>query len=262
MNLNSVRLLLNRCLGRETILRVRLLGQPVRVVVTARREIRRLRKMYNEEALVTRIRAYMSADDILYDIGANVGLISLLLAMHPAGQGCRLHCFEPEPRNFRELSRNIELNGLAERVTPHAMALGSSTGEVELFVGGTTGEGCHSIASNERATHAIRVPLGTVDATALATGQPPDVVKIDVEGAEGQVLDGMRETIGANRVREIFLELHTKGAGDRMPDGTPIHDWLVARGYTLAWESERRRERHRHYRLLRPDCALAAQPRS
>lgn len=248
MDLHSLHLLIDRCLRRETVLRASLMGQTILLSVEARREIRRLRNMDREAAFVQRMLAYLSSNDTLYDIGANIGLIGLLLAAHESGKSCRLLCFEPEPRNVRQLRRNIELNGLSGRATAHALALGSRQGEVDLFVRGQTGDGCHSIVSAQGSTKSIRVPLSTVDAMARATGRPPDVVKIDVEGAEGHVLAGMEETIRERRVREIFLELHEKGNGRNMPDGQPLHDWLLARGYRLAWECERRTEHHRHYR--------------
>jgi FkbM family methyltransferase len=249
MMIHHIRFFLNRLQGRETVLNATLVDRPVRVAIDSRRELKRLRKMENERPLVERIWDHLSAGDTIYDIGANIGMVSLLLAKDPAGKECHLHCFEPEPRNFRQLSRNIELNGLTGRMTPHALALGAVEGEVELhLVKDETGSGCHSIAKAERSCRSIRVPLFTADAMVRAEGRPPQVVKIDVEGAEGQVLAGMEETLRSGVVRDIFLEIHDKGDGDKMPNGETIHDWLAARGYALAWSTERSHEQHRHYR--------------
>lgn len=245
--MHYTRFLLNSLLGRETVIATTLLGVPVRLGIEARREIRRAHAIAHEAALVERIWAHLAGGDVVYDVGANIGVISLLMAMCPAGAESRIHSVEPEPRNFRRLTRNIELNGLGERIRPHQLALGATEGEVDLFVRGTAGEGRHSIATQRGATGSIRVPLTTMTAFASANGGPPDVVKIDVEGAEGQVLAGMADLVRNGQPREIFVEIHPKGERDRMPDGKSIQDWLTERGYSMAWENERRSGQHRHY---------------
>ncbi|CAN0493155.1 unnamed protein product, partial [Hapterophycus canaliculatus] len=113
---------------------------------------------------------------------------------------------------------------------------------------GTAGEGRHSIATDKGATDSILVKLSTMSQFAEENGRFPTVVKIDVEGAEGQVLAGMEKLMDNHPPREIFMEIHPKGDGDAMPAGEPIHDWLEARGYTMAWSNKRRSGEHRHYR--------------
>ena len=191
--MDTLRLLINGLLGRETVLETEILGQPLKLVITARRELRRARKMWHETALVERMRATLVEGDVLYDIGANIGLISLLMGLHPQGRRVRIHGFEPEPLNFEHLERNIDVNGLADRVSAHRTALGARDGEVDLFVRGSAGEGRHSIAEERGSTASIRVPLRTATRFAAESGDSPTMIKIDVEGAEGQVLAGFDE---------------------------------------------------------------------
>lgn len=247
--MDTLRLLINGLLGRETVLETEILGQPLKLVITARRELRRARKMWHETALVERMRATLVEGDVLYDIGANIGLISLLMGLHPQGRRVRIHGFEPEPLNFEHLERNIDVNGLADRVSAHRTALGARDGEVDLFVRGSAGEGRHSIAEERGSTASIRVPLRTATRFAAESGDSPTMIKIDVEGAEGQVLAGFDEMMRSAPPRDIFLEIHSKGDRDRMPDDATIHDWLVERGYELIWNASRRSGEHRHYRL-------------
>lgn len=246
--MSYVRFFINRLLRRDTVLACEFQGHPFRLSVAARREIRRAKELNHETALIERILAHLQEGDILYDVGANIGVISLLTALHPSGASSRIHAFEPEPRNFNQLSRNIGLNGLSDRVVPHPLALGASAGEAELYVRGTAGEGRHSMAEARGSTGSIRIPVSTAAAFARESGEPPDIVKIDVEGAEGQVLSGMADLLRERKPRELFMEIHPKGDGDRMPDGGRIHDWLTALGYTLAWDHQRRSGQHRHYR--------------
>lgn len=248
--MDSLRLIVNKMLGRETVLEVDLLGTPLRLAIEARREIRRVRSISKEAALVERMFEFLSNEDVVYDIGANIGLIGLLLARHSEGRASHVHCFEPEPRNFNQLQRNIAENGLTERVSAHQVALAERAGELELFIRGGPGEGRHSTVVPEGSTGSIRVRAETASAFAASVGERPDLVKIDVEGAEGRVLAGMTSLLRdhGHGPREIFMELHDKGDRDLMPDGTPIRAWLAEHGYALAWEFERGQSRHCHYR--------------
>lgn len=246
--MDTLRLLGNRLRGRPTILKVDLLGVPLVLSVRARREIRRAREISAEAALVLRMLDFLAPGDVIYDVGANIGIIGLLLACHPKGRASRVHCFEPEPQNFEQLSRNIAANALGDRVTAHRIALGEREGDVTLFVRGGPGEGRHSVATEQKSKSSIRVPLRTLSAFADDVGESPDLVKIDVEGAEGRVLSGMDEMLRTHGPREIFLELHDKGDEDRMPDGTLIDTWLSEHGFAPVWEFARGRTRHLHYR--------------
>jgi FkbM family methyltransferase len=245
----TLQLLLNRLRRRETITEFEFQGVAFRLSVTTRREVRRARELDHESELLGRIREVIRPGDTLYDVGANIGLITLVTALHPSGASVRIHSFEPEPGNCAHLRRNLELNGLVDRVQAHALALGADKGEAVLHVRGAEGEGRHSIVTDKGSSGSIRVPLTTADEFARSVGDPPDIVKIDVEGAEGRVLRGMESLLQSGRPRELLLEIHAKGDGDLMPDGETIHQWLESRGYVLAWRNLRRSGEHRHYRL-------------
>lgn len=253
MAADTLRLIFNRLIGRPTIVNADLLGQPVKLDITAKRELRRARKISHETDLVIRLREYLRDGDTIYDIGANIGLISLVMALHPSGSNSKVHSFEPEPKNFDQLQKNIALNGLAGRVIPQRLALGSSEGEVQLFIRGTAGEGRHSIAEAKGSTDSISVPLKTATNFARETGDLPTIVKIDVEGAEGQVIVGFEELIGEHPPRDFFMEIHSKGDGDKMPSGETIDAWLTDHGYDLVWSVGRRSGEHRHYRIKDSD---------
>ncbi len=239
----------NRLLGRDTIVRAEHMGISVRLKVGTGRELRRARKVAREALLVDQALGCLREGDVVYDIGANIGVISLMLAMSPAGRNVRIHGFEPEPRNAARFLRNSIINGVSERVSVHQMAVGDSVGEVALFVQGATGEGRHSVATDVGSTGSITVPMTTVAAFAAESDAVPDVLKIDIEGAEGRALAGMSDLLGSGKPREILMEIHRKGDGDRMPGGETIRNWLTTHGYSLVWESERLTEQQCHYHL-------------
>ncbi len=248
--MDTFRLLWNRLRGRETIVEARPLGIPLRLSIRARRELRRIRSISQEAPLIRRIFEFLSEDDVIYDVGSNIGLIALVMALHPKGRSSPVHCFEPEPRNFTQLEGNIRLNGLAGRVFAHRLALSDRPGASELFIRGGAGEGRHSTVAREGSTASIRIKTDSLAAFSGREGGRPDLVKIDVEGAEGRVLEGMGPLLPELAPRELFIELHDKGEGDSTPGGSTVRVWLEARGYALAWESERGRTRHQHYRAV------------
>lgn len=253
--MDSFRFLWNRLRGRATLLDRSPMGVPMRLSVRAGRELRRVRSVPAEAPFLARILESLSGGDVVYDVGANIGLVALVVALDPRGHSCVVHCFEPEPRNFAQLKGNIRLNGVAHRVHPHRLALSDREGETDLYVRGGPGEGRHSTVAREGSTASIRIRTEPLATFAARAGRGPDVVKIDVEGAEGRVLVGMRPLFPARPPRELFLELHDKGEHDAVPGGGTVRAWLERRGYTLAWESERGRSRHQHYRRLAEGCS-------
>lgn len=246
--MNLFRFYLNKLTGKPSVFEFTLLGQSVTLGIAAPREIRRAREIEIESELVQHMRGVLREGDTIFDIGANIGLISILLANGEKGAQSQVYSFEPEPRNFHQLSNNISLNGLVERVHPHQLALGASEGKVDLHIRGSEGEGRHSIATSKGATDAISVELTTMANFCQRENVRPNIIKIDVEGAEGQVLAGMDGLLQDAAPADVFLEVHPKGDGDLMPDGSTIQDWMLARGYELAWNNVRGSGEHRHYR--------------
>lgn len=241
----------NKLTGARTRLDLELAGQSVALSVTARREIRRAHAVHHEIDFIERMCSVLRAGDTVFDIGANIGVITVLLAKQDNGSVRKIYSFEPEPKNYRQLAGNVSINQLQQTVSTHCIALGSTEGEVALHIRGDAGEGRHSISEAKGSTDSITVPLKTCTGFAAETGSAPDLIKIDVEGAEGQVLAGMTELLQSSPPRDIFLEIHSKGDGDKMPDGRTIHQWFLDNDYQMIWNVERRSGEHRQYRSNR-----------
>jgi FkbM family methyltransferase len=122
------------------------------------------------------------------DVGANIGFHTLHFArsVGPTGQ---VHAFEPEPANFEALTRNIAASGF-RHVTPHRAAVAAGSGAAAMHVSAVH-RGDHSLLPIESGRATITVETTSLDAMFLAAGRPVDFVKIDVQGAEVLVLDGM-----------------------------------------------------------------------
>jgi FkbM family methyltransferase len=143
-----------------------------------------------------------SPGQTVVDIGANVGVFSLWAASRIGPTG-RLISAEPHPLSYRYLERNLA--PFAPFARPVQTACGASEGELELhYVPGRL-----SVSSFEprpdRTGH-VRVPVARLDALAATGGiDHVDLLKIDVEGAEEQVIEGAGSLLA--RVRRLVIEI-------------------------------------------------------
>lgn len=131
------------------------------------------------------------------DIGAHVGQYSLIAASHVGTTG-RVHSFEPNPASFARLSANVALNSF-QNVTTHALAVSDCPGEATLYVPQHDNLGEASLQPCMPGMVEQRIRCVTLDEWAqtadLGDEARIDLIKIDVQGLEGKVLRGGRETL-------------------------------------------------------------------
>lgn len=155
------------------------------------------------EAEYRAFRDAVQPGEVALDVGANVGAYTLLLGrwVRPGG---RVFAFEPAGEAFAGLSRHVELNGLGDGVTCVRAAAAATTGTALLAVDGLSG--ANRLASDAGGE---RVETVTLDDFCAREGIHPSFIKIDVEGAELDVLRGARETIRAGGAGlALFVEMH------------------------------------------------------
>ena len=145
--------------------------------------------------------------DHVLDGGAYIGTVALPAAIR-AGVSGRVYCFEPAAENFRKLRRHVEWNRLTQILCfPHALA--ESTGPLELARPWPENKGGHLIRRKGwTSCPREQVPGLAVDEWAEREAIARlDLVKLDVEGCEGHVLRGARQTLKKHRPI-LFLESH------------------------------------------------------
>ena len=105
----------------------------------------RAQESYRREPLTVHwMQTYVQQDDIVYDIGANVGAYSLFLGKIVSTGAGVVYAFEPESSNFHSLNNNIVANGLTGKVIPYPVALGDRLRVGKLFLSSTvTGSALH-----------------------------------------------------------------------------------------------------------------------
>ncbi|MBF6571126.1 MAG: FkbM family methyltransferase [Candidatus Binataceae bacterium] len=153
---------------------------------------------YELEKQATLLR-FVSPGMTIYDIGAQAGIYTLFFSKLSGASG-RVYAFEPCPYEARFLVDHVRMNGLANVKIIQA-AVAERTG----FVGISTGRGsCQNQICDDAAT-ALMVPCINLDTLDLPS---PDLIKIDVEGAESAVLAGAHRVLRETRP-VIFVALHS-----------------------------------------------------
>ena len=162
------------------------------------------------------LEATITAESVLYDVGANIGVYALYAAH--IRRGCtRVLAFEPEALNFARLYRNIFDNDLSATVGALPIAIGkaSSIGRLNLS-GFEAGAARHvAAASAESETRAEWLVAHSLDEVVAMVEPPwsaPTHLKVDVDGPELDVLEGARATLRAPTLRHVLVELSTESA--------------------------------------------------
>jgi FkbM family methyltransferase len=170
------------------------------------------------------------------DVGANVGIMSLAVAA--ACPGLEVLAFEPDAGAAARFRRNLALNPeLARRITLREEAVGDTDGTVRFFPSGDPGS--PELGSLLKHDHAAATPATSARCTRLDSLDPlrqqrADVVKIDVEGAELQVLHGMSGLAPDHWPRVILLEVHgCFHPGHEVALYRSVHSLLTEREYDV-----------------------------
>jgi FkbM family methyltransferase len=153
------------------------------------------------------IARHLSAGQVFYDIGANVGFFTTLAARLVGPQG-QVYGFEPFPASAATARDNAARNGFTHVQIIEA-AVSNFDGEAVFDVSNTitTFRLAKPGEDLEQTAHTIKVPVVRMDGQIAAGLRPPNVVMIDVEGAELEVLEGMRETLLSHRPT-VICEVH------------------------------------------------------
>jgi FkbM family methyltransferase len=162
---------------------------------------------------------------VVYDVGANLGFFSLVAARLVGASEGRVYAFEPAPENAEAIRRNAQLN-LLPNITVIDRAVSSHAGTARLqIVDDQSWSRLEEFGAHPGTEVVLEVETVSIDGL-LDAGElpPPALVKIDVEGAELAVLEGMAKTIAEHRP-VIVCELHGTHAG--FVDAMAEHSYRV-----------------------------------
>lgn len=173
---------------------------------------------------------YIKHGDIVVDVGAHIGYYSLLFS-YMVGKRGLVYAFEPDPKNYDVLLKNLGLNNISN-VIPSIIALSNEKKQKVDFYLTSYITGHHSLAEVEETDEVIKVTQTTID-TYFDDKARVDFVKIDTEGNECDVLEGMGRVIVDNPQIKImceFAENNLKHFGQTLKS---LYNVLIFYGFTV-----------------------------
>ncbi|MBI1388559.1 MAG: FkbM family methyltransferase [bacterium] len=167
---------------------------------------------------------YFGADDVFYDIGANIGLYTLYAGVKAK---CKVISFEPESQNYAKLNQNIFINRLSDLVTPYCLALTDRFSFDRFYLNPSdfSGDGAPAVLAAGGALHSFgetvdyqgeaysplhkqgMIGVALDDLWMKYSFDFPTKIKIDVDGLEGKIIQGGRQTLNDPRLTSLLIEL-------------------------------------------------------
>lgn len=175
---------------------------------------RAIQLLSKEPATIWWITHYVSPGDVFYDIGANIGVFSLFAA---AKRDATVLAFEPMCTNYDILNTNIHLNKLDDKITAYNIAIHDrllvSHLNVSKFMPGKAGHAfARQVAGSILEKFEPEFRQGMVgysidDLVEILNLPFPNHIKVDVDGNEPLIVDGMKKTLADPRLKSLALEL-------------------------------------------------------
>lgn len=189
---------------------------------------------YEQEELFF-ITRFLKPGDVFADIGANIGIFSLLAARTTGDKG-KVYCFEPVKATFGRLKENIQLNHFSN-ITPFNIAISDSAGVQQMSISADGFDAWNTLGTLTRGEKFTKedIRTETID-NLVAQGQLPSnikLIKIDVEGWELAVLKGGMQLLSRPDSPVLLIEFNDnnfKGAGYK---GNDIIKFLNGLGYSF-----------------------------
>ncbi len=221
-----------------------LMPEGVKFEISTTVESFRIEEFGGEEEFTRLIIKEIQPSDVLYDIGTCVGFVSL----HAAKKGVRVISFEPDPYYRKRFETNIQLNSLENKIKIISWAVSDSQGDIVLYTDGV--DGISASLRQKGGRGSVIIKSDTLDNALMRAEIPfPDVVKMDIEGAEILALKGMEGLLNSKKKpRTIFLEIHPSFLDDFNSSTEEINEILVKAGYVEEQKNDRLNELHCIYR--------------
>jgi FkbM family methyltransferase len=171
--------------------------------------------------------------DVVWDVGAHAGTTAYFLAQMVGPEG-KVYAFEPDETGYEYLLRNLEMHRLSN-VIPVKAALSSTTGTANFCMDGTMAAGLsETLQFSSSANNKVVETLSLRDACERF-GSVPNYIKIDIEGAE---LDVVASSLDFLRTHPIHLAIETNHVVDGKLTAGPLDRMLSEVGYR-AWSSKK-----------------------
>jgi len=186
------------------------------------------------DARVVEVPAFhaLGPGDVAIDCGANCGLITRVLAAN----GATVHAFEPNPGSFAKLTEAVRD---FPEVVCHNAAVLDRAGRMNLYLHlnydrnpDRFSEGSTLMAGKRNADEDRAVEVEVVDLVAFILGldRRVNLLKVDIEGAEYDLLDGLIERGAIDRCDQVFVETHANSIPELMPRDAALRERIARMG--------------------------------
>ncbi|NJL13752.1 MAG: FkbM family methyltransferase [Microscillaceae bacterium] len=217
-------------------------------------EVQRTRNFGGERPALEYFLSILHQQDIVYDVGASVGLFSITASQRVSNG--KIFAFEPDFDTFARLNENILFNGI-NNIQTIQLALTDREGTLDLYTDGTEGFAPTLAFQKDRIgapKNKISIKGTTID-NLIQSGEVmvPDVIKIDIEGAESLCLSGAKGLLRGDfekKTRDLFIEFHPDFLPDFGSSVEKLHDLISSFEYEVIWSEGRDKQEHFHYRLM------------
>jgi FkbM family methyltransferase len=193
----------------------------------------RARSLFTKEPETINWINSFSSGDVLFDIGANVGIYSV----YAAALGVLVVAFEPESQNYAILNRNIYLNNQQNRIIAYNLALSNEIRFNKLYLSRfEAGSALHNFSEAKDWKHQSfdsQFQQGCISITLdefikIADVDFPVHIKIDVDGIESKVVEGAKGIFNNPRLKSVLIELN-----DELEEDQQLKNLIISYGYKL-----------------------------
>jgi FkbM family methyltransferase len=184
-----------------------------------------------ETVEVDAYRAFRTAvrpGDTVYDVVAHFGTYTII-SVRQGGPQTRVIAYEPCELTRHYLTQHLKWNNVAGQVVVRGVCCGATRGKALFYFRPGVPEGINGLVRNEGLAE-LPVEVTTLDAEVDELGLRPGIIKIDVEGAELDVLRGAERVLRTCRPR-LFISLHPGPLATLGIEPRVIMDWLDKRDY-------------------------------
>jgi len=197
----------------------------------------------------------------VFDVGCNIGQSTILLLLNSNVDNILL--IDPNPSALSICAENLIFNNLSHKARfVCAFASDKDDKLIDFFTTGIGAAGSmfklHAVTASNIGT-SLRVPTVSLDSLFKQYGILPDLVKIDVEGAEGLVLDGAKEIAKQHKTR-FFVEMHSSPELTMDYNATKIIEWCSSLCYQPWYLKEKIKLKEPHQIAKRGRCHLLLLP--
>ncbi|CAN1556681.1 fkbM_fam, methyltransferase, FkbM family [Spirosomataceae bacterium] len=228
-----------RYFGKEIVVKNSFLGERL-FACKNNVEYYRVNNYGDEEMALGAFMFLLREDDIVWDIGASVGLFSI----YSAPLVSKVISFEPDREIYERLLKNIALNRFEDKINALQIGLSTEAGLVSLSSDGLNGNS-PSISNLGRHQGQIMVEVNSIDNLIKSGLHWPSVLKIDIEGAEILALKGAQDLLKSNAApRLIFIEIHPDFLIYFESHESEVLDLITSNNYLIVCNNIRENQRH------------------